>query len=390
MKTNNNTQTTVSAPVQAPTKSKVQLAFEENDQGRIAKIVEVVTSRTGTESSIRFDLEQRSEQWLKWRRSGVTATEAVVLLNGSHFGRTPSDVFDEKFGVAKPQFFNNAMKNGVSHESDCIKCFEAKHGVTVQTVGTCMANKSLPLLKASLDGYIPEYNILIECKCPGRANWEDVVRNGVNAKCVKYYTLQVQHQLLVSGSLIGYLCFWYKEDPENTAEAPQFLEIRIERDLAVMGEIIRKCGDFWVNNVMQNRRPEPKVEPKVAVVEPKVAAVEDISEPKIEETIPFNVSAIMEKMAELKEEEADIKAAIKEVEAKLKEAIKATGVNRLVVTGVGSYLLTEKKTASQFDYAAFFKAKGIEPTQEDLETFRTEEKVVKSYRFTPSKKEKVA
>lgn len=378
MKTNNNTQTTVSAPVSAPTKSKVQLAFEQNDQGKIAKIVEVVTSRTGVESTVRYNLEQRSEQWLQWRRSGVTATEAVILLQGNHFGKTPSDVYDEKFGVAKPQFFNNAMKNGVNHESDCIKCFEAKHGVTVQTVGTCMANRTLPLLKASLDGYIPEYNILIECKCPGRANWEDVVSNGINAKCVKYYSLQVQHQLLVSGAKLGFLCFWYKENPENVNEAPQFLEIRIERDQNVMGEIIRKCGDFWVNNVMQNRRPEPKVEPKVA-------AVEDISEPKIEETIPFNVSAIMEKMAELKEEEADIKAAIKEVEAKLKEAIKATGVNRLSVTGVGSYLLTEKTTPGQIDYAKFVHDKGIELTPEEIEAFKTPEKKTLSYRFTPSK-----
>lgn len=387
MKTNNtntnNAQVASPAPVQAPTKSKVQLAFEENDQGRIAKIVEFVISRTGIESSIRFDLEQRSEQWLKWRRSGVTATEAVILLQGNHFGKTPSDVYDEKFGVAKPQFINSFIKNGVAHEGDCIRCFEEKHHVSVQVENTCMENKTLPFLKASLDGYIPEHNVIVECKCPGEKNWRDVVNNSMNAKCIQYYNIQVQHQLLVSGAKLGFLCFWYKENPEDPNETPQFLEIVIRRDHKIMAEIIRKCGDFWFNNVMQNRRPEPKVEPKVAVVE-------DISEPKIEETIPFNVSAIMEKMAELKEEEADIKAAIKEVEAKLKEAIKATGVNRLVVTGVGSYLLTEKKTASQFDYAAFFKAKGIEPTQEDLETFRTEEKVVKSYRFTPSKKEKVA
>lgn len=382
MKTNNtntnNAQVASPAPVQAPTKSKVQLAFEENDQGRIAKIVEFVISRTGIESSIRFDLEQRSEQWLKWRRSGVTATEAVIILNGKHFGKSASDVWDEKFGVAKPQFINSFIKNGVAHEGDCIRCFEEKHHVSVQVENTCMANKTLPFLKASLDGYIPEHNVIVECKCPGEKNWRDVEKNSMNAKCIQYYNIQVQHQLLVSGAKLGFLCFWYKENPEDPNETPQFLEIVIRRDHKIMAEIIRKCGDFWFNNVVANKRPSD-------VVSTPMTNPSEILSENVTNTSNDKVTRIMQQMANLKEAEAKIKAELKETEAKLKQFLTDIGVNRLSVTGVGSYLLTEKTTPGQIDYAKFVHDKGIELTPEDIEAFKTPEKKTLSYRFTPSK-----
>ena len=46
-------------------------------------------------------LEQRSPEWHDWRRQGVTASDAAVLLGESPYKSLPT--WEEKLGLLKPQ-----------------------------------------------------------------------------------------------------------------------------------------------------------------------------------------------------------------------------------------------------------------------------------------------
>ncbi|MDF5232827.1 YqaJ viral recombinase family protein, partial [Vibrio parahaemolyticus] len=46
------------------------------------------------------NLSQRSEQWLEWRKGGITATDACILLNRSPY-KTEWRLWAEKTGYAR-------------------------------------------------------------------------------------------------------------------------------------------------------------------------------------------------------------------------------------------------------------------------------------------------
>ena len=57
-------------------------------------------------SAVEVSLEQRSPEWLAWRKDGITATEAVIVARGEQFGKTEAELFDEKIGKVIPKLFD--------------------------------------------------------------------------------------------------------------------------------------------------------------------------------------------------------------------------------------------------------------------------------------------
>jgi len=51
-------------------------------------------------------LIQRSPEWKAWRRTKLTATDACVLMNGIHFGKTVLDLYHEK--TSDPEIPDNS------------------------------------------------------------------------------------------------------------------------------------------------------------------------------------------------------------------------------------------------------------------------------------------
>jgi len=194
------------------------------------------------------DLNQRSEEWLKWRALGITATDIPVILGLSPYN-TPWQLWAEKIGRINPPDLsgNPNIQRGVALEDKARQLAESRYGeFLLPMCGECA---KWDVLRASFDG-VDTQDQPYEFKAPSKTVWDDLEANGVESTAFKLYEAQVQAQLTVAGQSIGRLIF-YREDG-----ADQDFEIRLtpERE----NQIIEAAKHFW--QLVQTGQP-PELDP---------------------------------------------------------------------------------------------------------------------------------
>lgn len=189
------------------------------------------------------NLTQEGDEWLAWRNKGVTATDAVVLL-----GRSPYKTFwrlwAEKTGYMRPVdlSLNPLVRKGIELEPIARSKFEEYIGDIC--LPACLESSVMPLFRASLDGLTSQNNP-VEIKCPSGKVWDDVCKNGENSTAYKMYYVQVQHQLLVTGSNKGYLVFYFEG---------QLKVFTITPDRALLTQLLSKGQQFY-QSVLDKQEP---------------------------------------------------------------------------------------------------------------------------------------
>lgn len=125
---------------------------------------------------LKVTLQQGSDSWLNWRREGLTATEAGVILNQNP-NKSPWRLWMEKKGKATPQDLSSvpAVRFGRENEDTARKIFEGTHSTTAPAV--CAEWDADRRFRASFDGLTPE-GIPVEFKCPQGNTLADVRENG--------------------------------------------------------------------------------------------------------------------------------------------------------------------------------------------------------------------
>jgi len=202
-------------------------------------------------------LDQRTQAWLEWRKNGVTASEAAVILGLSPY-KTLWRLWAEKCGIAKPEDLsrNPYVRHGIEYEDVARREFERRHPGEL-ALPLCGESKKHPVMRASFDGIISARRP-VEIKCPCRSVFEKVKRERENSEGYKLYLPQVQHQMCVSGATEGYLFFWHHDE-----EPVEFL---IKRDDALIDELIMKSNEFAK---MVKTRKAPEKDPQRDVWVPK-------------------------------------------------------------------------------------------------------------------------
>lgn len=191
------------------------------------------------------DLDQRTDEWKQWRKLGVTATDSPVL-----FGLVPEqnsiELWAEKTGLKEPTDLSDipAVRWGVEHEDYARSLWELKHGDIASPL--CVESDANPIFRASLDGYTTNGEVLeIKCPYPDGITIMDVKIRRENSDAYKRYFIQVQHQLMVSGSLLAHLVF---------LDGDELIEFEIARDENVINEIKQKGEEFF-KAVLEKRKP---------------------------------------------------------------------------------------------------------------------------------------
>ena len=176
------------------------------------------------------NLSQREDDWLDWRRQGITATDAAILLNLSPY-KTRWRLWAEKTGYAREVdlSLNPMVRQGVENEDIARRAFEEKHDDMLLPV--CVESLEYPLMRASLDG-LRDNGEPVELKSPSATVWENVCADKANSKAYQLYYPQVQHQLLVTGAKQGWLVFYFEG---------QIQEFIILRDEAMIQEILAEA-----------------------------------------------------------------------------------------------------------------------------------------------------
>ena len=190
-------------------------------------------SREGAKDVIVHDIDQRSEAWHQLRLGRVTSSCASDMLatlksgKGEAAGRRNLRVrlvLERIVGRScESDFQSAAMRGGHEREADAQALYEALTGRILHTTGF-VAHDSL-MAGASPDGYVGDWEGLVEAKCPIPATHLDYLKSG---QVPGEYLKQVHHQLWITGAQ---WCDWLSYSPEFP-EPIQVKLVRIKRDEA--------------------------------------------------------------------------------------------------------------------------------------------------------------
>lgn len=186
-----------------------------------------------------LDLQQGSTEWLLWRQSGIGSSDAPVIMNGTHFKRNRIDLWKEKLGKVLPRNFTpyqtERMQRGVILEPDARAWYKAFVNPNAEPV--CAIHSVWDHLKASLDGWVPESQTILEIKCPGDKDHNLALENQVPEK----YIPQLNHLMLVTGAAH---CHYLSYNPNRPFKERHAL-ISVQPDAKQLQALLRKEEIFW-------------------------------------------------------------------------------------------------------------------------------------------------
>ena len=173
----------------------------------------------------RINLEQDTPEWLAWRKTVITATEAASIMGMSPYVSL-MDVYKGKFGEGEEFVPNDATKHGKSLEPFAREYFVKTKGIEVSPA--CIESDEYYFLGASLDGISSCGEVLLEIKCPYRRKNHDLAKQGI---ILPYYLAQIQHQFICSRAKICYFLSYTKDDQViiEVKPNPEFEEKYIEK-----------------------------------------------------------------------------------------------------------------------------------------------------------------
>ena len=170
-------------------------------------------------------LTQGSPEWLDYRRSRRNASETSAVMGISPWS-TPYQLWLEKTGRASAKV-TQAMQRGTELEPSARAAYEEQTGLVMQPLVIEDGAYS-----ASLDGMTLAGDLVLEIKCPMRGTRSDLWQDVSQGQVPEHYRVQVQHQLMVSGSEKAHL--WVFDGDKG-------ILTEVTRDEALMARI----RDAW-------------------------------------------------------------------------------------------------------------------------------------------------
>lgn len=173
------------------------------------------------------------ERWLEERRGGIGSSDASTVM-GVNPWKTPLQLYAEKLGLEEDAGASEAAYWGTKIEPLVLARFADETGRKVLKAGALLRSKLRPWQLCTLDGVqVAEDDRgpgVVEAKCTSLVErWDD----GVPA----YVTVQVQHQLAVTGYNWGSVAVLFN--------GREFFWKDFERDEEMIAEMIKIESDFW-------------------------------------------------------------------------------------------------------------------------------------------------
>lgn len=185
--------------------------------------------------------EQGSNDWLSWRKSVITASDAAAILGVSPY-QTLYECYQDKMGLGKEIKDTPHMKRGRDLEPMIREMFIDTYKINMSPA---VVESSLCLfLGASLDGLSDCGKYVLEIKCNGK----EPHKAAKSGKIVDHHYAQVQHQLLVTGCE---KCFYFSYRDDDKV----IVEIFPDKDW--QDNYVPKARAFW-DDLVNERQPEKK------------------------------------------------------------------------------------------------------------------------------------
>ena len=184
-------------------------------------------------------MEQNSESWYEWRRNGLGASDAPIILGKSKYS-TPRELFLEKCGLAPPKPVNEFITSlGHRFEPRALAYYNLMNDTnfTPQVVEM----EEYGWLRASLDGQ--DINVTetpqMEIKYVGKKKIDDARTGTIDPA----HWIQLQHQMMVTGAnKCIYLC--YTLEGHKNLDEIHYLPIDYDEKF-VLNDMWPKLFEFW-------------------------------------------------------------------------------------------------------------------------------------------------
>jgi putative phage-type endonuclease len=190
-----------------------------------------------------IDLAQGSKDWHAWRKRGLGATAAPVIMNEGKFV-TPFQLWLECTGLGtrpEPNAFQvAAMERG--NRLEPIARMKAEDALQKQFVPICVEHDDYPHIRASLDGWNWADADGLELKAPNKLDHAKAVAG----KVPKHYWGQVQAQMLITGAKRWYYGSLYEET------GPLAI-VEIVPDVEYQTRLLAEMLKFW--QLVQTQTP---------------------------------------------------------------------------------------------------------------------------------------
>lgn len=187
-------------------------------------------------------MQQDTEEWRAWRKSGIGASEVAALLGICPYN-TAYGVWLVKTGRSKGFAGNSFTEHGKALESTARARYELANMIDMEP--RCATHPVYAHCLASLDGWNEELKKILEIKCPkGR----QVIDAALAGRVAEHYVPQVQFQMAVTGA--EELDFYvYHSDSQADAT------VTVKPDVAYQGNLIMRVEDFWKAYVERDIAP---------------------------------------------------------------------------------------------------------------------------------------
>lgn len=245
-----------------------------------------------------------TEQQRKERLLGIGGSDMPIIMGLSSY-KTPYQLYLEKTGLIETpdemtdlQYWGHRLEGIVRDE------FAKRNNVTVECPDT-ITHPFYSFLRGNIDGYIPQWNAVLEVKCSSGFMAHEWGEDGSDVIPLPYL-VQVAHYCAVTNADCAYIAVLIGGN--------DYREFKYNRDKVIEEKVIEEAKKFW--DCVQNKTPPepvnqvdlrlmyPKHNPeKTKTIEPEVKEqlttlvdtrfkIKQLSE--VEEQYKFNIMQFME------------------------------------------------------------------------------------------------
>jgi len=187
-----------------------------------------------------------TEQQREERKLGIGGSDMPIILGLSSY-KTPYQLYLEKIGdvdtsqeMTEFQYWGHQLEGIIRDE------FAKRNNVTVETPDTIVHPFS-DFLRGNVDGFIPEWNAVLEVKCSSGFMAHEWGEDGTDVIPMQYL-VQVAHYCAVLNADCAYIAVLIGGN--------QYREFKYTRDLELENTVVDAAKKFW-ECVQKRTPPEP-------------------------------------------------------------------------------------------------------------------------------------
>ena len=184
------------------------------------------------------------EAWLRQRKKGIGGSDAGAVCGLNPY-TSPIQVYLDKTTEEIKDIDNESMRQGRDLEEYVAQRFMEESGKKVRRSNMIYKNQKYPFMFANVDRLIVGENAGLECKTASAYSadkWKDDA-------IPPHYLIQCYHYMTVTNADAWYLAV--------VILGKEFKFIRLERDEAMIQNLISIEQDLWENHVLKKVMPQP-------------------------------------------------------------------------------------------------------------------------------------